>query len=46
LPENKDLLDIINIPEGYDVAITVALGYPDELPPVKERYAEKIKIIE
>lgn len=45
-PENKDLLDIINIPEGYEVAINIALGYPDENPPVKERHEEKIKIIQ
>lgn len=46
LPENKDLLNLINIPEGYEVAITAALGYPNEVPTPKERYEEKIKIIE
>lgn len=44
--DNKDLLKVINIPEGYDIAITAALGYPNEVPPVKERYEEKIKVIE
>lgn len=46
LPENKDLLKLINIPQGYEVAINVALGYADEVPVVKERFEEKIKIIE
>jgi nitroreductase len=45
LPENKDLLEMLNIPEGYDVAVTASLGYPDEVPPVKKRFEEKVKII-
>jgi len=44
--ENKDLLAALNIPEDYEVAINIALGYPAENPPVKERYDDKIKIIE
>ncbi|MFH6985944.1 nitroreductase family protein [Marinoscillum luteum] len=45
-PENRDLLEALNIPEDYEVAINVALGYSAENPPVKQRYADKIKIIE
>ncbi len=46
LPENKDILELLNIPEGYGVAINVALGYADEQPVVKKRYGEKVKVIE
>ncbi|SFU43187.1 Nitroreductase [Pustulibacterium marinum] len=46
LEENKDIIELLNIPEGYEVAINVALGYPDEQPVAPKRYAEKIKIIE
>lgn len=46
LPENKDIIELLNIPEGYEVAINVALGYPDEQPVVKKRYDERVKIIE
>lgn len=46
LPENRDLLNALNIPEGYEVAINTALGYPDESPAAKERYEDRVKIIE
>ncbi|GLB50431.1 nitroreductase [Neptunitalea lumnitzerae] len=46
LPENKDILELLNIPEGYEVAINVALGYPAEQPTAPKRYAERVKIIE
>jgi len=46
LPQNKDLLEALNIPDDYEIAINIALGYPDENPPIKERYADKIKIIQ
>jgi nitroreductase len=46
LPENKDILDAINIPDGYEVAINIALGYPDEQPVAPERYPERVKVIE
>ncbi|WP_338731485.1 nitroreductase [Mangrovimonas cancribranchiae] len=44
--ENKDIIDLLNIPEGYEVAINVALGYPDEQPVAPKRYPERLKIIE
>ncbi|UII25959.1 nitroreductase [Fulvivirga maritima] len=44
--ENKDILDLLNIPKGYEVAINVALGHPAESPVAPKRYAEKVKIIE
>ncbi len=46
LPENQDILRAINIPEDYEVAINVALGYPDEQPAAPQRYPEKVKIIQ
>lgn len=45
LPENQDLLKLLNIPEGYEVAINVSLGYPAENPTAPIRYTEKVKII-
>ncbi len=46
LPENRDILELLNIPNGYDVAINVSLGYADEQPVVKKRYGERVKVIE
>ena len=46
LEENSDLLELINIPEGYEVAINIALGYPAENPDAPERYSDKVKIID
>lgn len=46
LEENKDIIDLLNIPEGYEVAINVALGYPDEQPVAPKRYPERLKVIE
>ena len=43
--ENKDLLKLINIPDGYEVAINIALGYPAETPEAPIRYTDKVKII-
>ncbi|KZE73358.1 hypothetical protein AV926_18415 [Myroides marinus] len=44
-PENADLLQLLNIPEGYEVAINIALGYPDENPEAPTRYTDKVKVI-
>ena len=30
--ERDELRQVLNIPEGYDIALLVALGYPDERP--------------
>lgn len=45
LPENADILKLLNIPEGYDVAINVSLGYAAESPKAPVRYSQKVKII-
>ena len=45
LPENQDILKLLNIPEGYEVGINIALGYPAENPKAPIRYSEKVKII-
>lgn len=44
-PENSDMIALLNLPEGYEITINAALGYPDEQPPAKERFDEKVKII-
>lgn len=46
LPANQDILRAIHIPGNYEVAINVALGYPDEIPVAPQRYPEKVKIIQ
>ncbi len=45
LPENEDILRLLNIPDGYEVAINISLGYPAESPTAPIRYADKVKII-
>lgn len=45
LPENADILKLLNIPEGYEVTINVALGHPAESPAAPVRYSDKVKII-
>lgn len=42
---NSDLLQLFNIPDDYEVGITAALGYPDEIPTAPIRHAYKIKYI-
>lgn len=42
---NKDLLKLLNIPENYEVAIGVALGYPNEAPVAKMKHADRVQII-
>jgi len=44
--ENKDLLQLLNIPDGYEVAINISLGYAAETPIAPKRYADKVKIIQ
>lgn len=45
LPENEDILRLLNIPDGYEVTINISLGYPAESPTAPIRYADKVKII-
>lgn len=45
-PNNEHITGLLNIPDDYEMVLCIALGYPDESPIMKERYAEKIKIIE
>lgn len=45
LPENEDILRLLNIPDGYEVTINISLGYPAESPTAPVRYADKVKII-
>lgn len=44
--KNKDILQLLNIPEDYEVAINVSLGHPAETPVAPKRFATKVKIIE
>lgn len=45
LPENADLLKLLNIPEGYEVTINISLGYPAESPEAPFRHSDRVKII-
>ncbi|RYD45764.1 MAG: nitroreductase [Verrucomicrobiaceae bacterium] len=45
LPENADLLKLMNIPEGFEATINVAVGYPAESPTAPVRYSDRVKII-
>lgn len=45
-PKNEDVYGLLKLPESHEVVVCVALGYPAETPAVKERYAERIKIID
>lgn len=44
--KNRDLLEQIAMPDTHDIAICIALGYPDEKPVPKERNKDKIQIID
>lgn len=45
LAENQDILKLLNIPEGYEVGINIALGYPDESPKATISYSDRVKYI-
>lgn len=45
LPENADLLKLMNIPENHEVTINIALGYAAESPKAPIRFSDKVKII-
>ncbi|HBK32916.1 MAG TPA: nitroreductase [Porphyromonadaceae bacterium] len=45
-PANKELVDLLKIPEDYEIVLAVSLGYSDESPVVKERYADKVIYME
>lgn len=42
---NTDLLRLFKIPEDCELAINIAMGYPDESPEAPIRYSDKVKII-
>lgn len=44
-PAAKPYLEQLEIPEGYDIAYMIAIGYPDEQPQAKPRDANKVKYI-
>lgn len=41
----KPYLEKLNLPDGYDIAYMIAVGYPDEQPEAKPRDAGKIQYI-
>lgn len=45
LPENQDIIKLLNIPEGYEVSINISLGYAAETPTAPKRIPERVKII-
>ncbi|MCW1884926.1 nitroreductase [Luteolibacter flavescens] len=45
LPENADLLKLMNIPTDHQVTINVALGHAAESPTAPIRYSDRVKII-
>jgi len=44
-PSAKPYLEQLDIPEGYDIAYMIAVGYPDENPAAKPRDLGKVKYI-
>lgn len=44
--KNADLLEPLHFSDGYRVGLAIALGYPAEDPHAKERFSDKVKIIE
>lgn len=45
LPENKDIIKLLNIPDDYEVMGNIAMGYPAETPEAPIRYSDKVKYI-
>lgn len=45
-PENKDLLQQLQLPESHELLYAIAFGYPDESPKAKERHTDRIQYIE
>lgn len=41
----KPYLDKLELPEGYEIAYMIAVGYPDEQPAAKERDMGKVRYI-
>lgn len=44
-PAAKPYLDQLGLPDGYEIAYMIAVGYPDEQPEAKERDLSKIQYI-
>jgi len=44
-PAATKYLERLDIPEGYEIAYMIAVGYPDEAPAAKPRDMQKIKYI-
>lgn len=42
----KPYLERLELPEGYEIAYMIAVGYPDEQPEAKERDMGKVRFIE
>nr|WP_322626454.1 nitroreductase [uncultured Flavobacterium sp.] len=45
LPENNDIIKLLNIPDDYEVMGNIAMGYPAESPEAPVRYSNKVKYI-
>lgn len=44
-PEQSAFVESLNLPEGYELHIGVAMGYKDQLPEAKPRDKEKIQFV-
>lgn len=46
LPEAKDIVDALDLPEGYEPIICLSIGHPDEEAVAKPREISKVKYVE
>lgn len=45
-PEGADFLTRLDFPEGYQLVLAIAFGYPDESPEAKPREESKVRFLE
>lgn len=45
MPENAEILQQLEIPETHRLLYAIALGYPDQQPPLKKRHWDRVKEI-
>lgn len=45
-PQAKDILEKLDLSEGYEPVLCISIGYPDQAPAAKPREAGKVKYID